>query len=358
MGVDRSRVVRLRVAPSTGEGPPWMFGSGYLVAKGRVLTAAHVLSPPDQEEHPQRGQKCEVLAWPCNTDDWLSSSAEWVDPERDVAVVSLDLIPPAGATVRFEGLQGGDPVDWSAVGFPIATVDASGRQPEQVFGRTSPISEAPAGRLALTVESRQPVDAGDYDSWAGLSGAAVICGEALAGVVTADHRRWRASLEATRIETVIGDAGFTHALGRDLETTVPLAWTALRALLRDREVRKHADVLRRCLREDEELLLVSKIWVPLPIPMNFRLAALAVTSRRLLWVYTPGLSKRKVRELRYERIIAARAERDLLSSAGGLSFKRKVIVSASHGGVEFLDLSRSAATGLAALINERVQERR
>ena len=45
--MDRSRVVRIRRPPSTGDGPPFRFGSGYVVRQGQVLTAAHVLVAAD-----------------------------------------------------------------------------------------------------------------------------------------------------------------------------------------------------------------------------------------------------------------------------------------------------------------------
>lgn len=212
-GLDQERVVRLRVAPRGGEGPPWRFGSGYLIATGVVLTACHVLEPPDSEEQPEAGDVCEVLAWPCDSDEgWLAASVAWADSDRDIALVSV-AAEVTVSPVRFGRLEGAVIVSWSAVGFPVASLDAEGRQPESAFGRTSPISQAPGGRLALTVESREPRSRqGNETGWAGLSGAAVFCGEHLVGVVTTDPGEWTRSLGATRITAVTDLEAFREAL--------------------------------------------------------------------------------------------------------------------------------------------------
>jgi tetratricopeptide (TPR) repeat protein len=210
-GLDDTRVVRLRVAPLDQEGRRWRFGSGYLAGPGRILTACHVLRPPDTEQLPTRGDSCDVLLWPCDSDEgWLPASVEWVDPDRDVAVVALssDRAVPA---VRFGRLAGAPVLSWRARGFPIAALGSEGRQPESAWGRLSPAGE---GSLALTVESRRPGKRHDGESgWAGLSGAAVFCGAYLVGVVTTDPAQWVRSLEASSVAPVTEDGEFREALG-------------------------------------------------------------------------------------------------------------------------------------------------
>ena len=118
----------------------------------------------------------------------------------------------AGSEVRWGRLAGSDPLDWGAVGFPVASIDeAAGRQAEHAFGRTSPISDRAAGRLALSVESREAT--GGDSPWAGLSGAAVFCGDHLVGVVTADPGTYAKSLAGRRVEDFCQDPALARLLG-------------------------------------------------------------------------------------------------------------------------------------------------
>ena len=89
--------------------------------------------------------------------------------------------------------------------------DSAGYQSEHAWGQTSPISESGAGRLALTVESREAI--GGSSPWAGLSGAAVFCGDYLVGVVTTDPGRYAKSLVGRRVEDFCHDAGLIQLLG-------------------------------------------------------------------------------------------------------------------------------------------------
>ena len=73
------RVVRTRVPVAD---QVWTFGSGYLVAPGRVLTARHVLVVDGK---PARiGQTCEIRPWPCDPPDgpWTSGTVAWLHPTR------------------------------------------------------------------------------------------------------------------------------------------------------------------------------------------------------------------------------------------------------------------------------------
>ena len=118
----------------------------------------------------------------------------------------------ADGGVRWGRLGGPDPLDWGAVGFPVASLDEkAGRQAEHAFGRTSPISDRAAGRLALTVESREATR--DDSPWAGLSGAAVFCGDHLVGVVTTDPGAYAKSLAGRRTEDFCHAPGLAQLLG-------------------------------------------------------------------------------------------------------------------------------------------------
>jgi hypothetical protein len=208
VGLEESRVVRTSVPLADGSGL-YRLGSGYLIGDGLVLTAAHVLAAAD-DEVVGVGQAAEVAG---PDGGWEQASVAWADPSRDVAVLACPVLR-AGRGLRWGRLAGPDPVDWGAVGFPAASAERDGgRQAEHAFGRTSPISERAAGRLALTIESRDPASRAGGSGWAGLSGAAVFCGEHLAGVITADTGAYDQSLTARRAEDFCQDPGLAAVLG-------------------------------------------------------------------------------------------------------------------------------------------------
>jgi tetratricopeptide (TPR) repeat protein len=213
VGLEKNRVVRTAV--SLGR-DLYNLGSGYLIADRLVLTAAHVLMPAEGVLA-QEGQAAEVERI---DGAWEHATVAWVDAVRDVGVLSCPELR-ADSMVRWGRLAGSKRLDWDAVGFPVASIDPEkGRQPEHAFGWTSPISEGGAGRLALTIRSRQPargdsgkVTGGD-SPWAGLSGAAVFCGDHLAGVVTTDPRAYEKSVVGRRAEDFCQDPAFAQLLGR------------------------------------------------------------------------------------------------------------------------------------------------
>lgn len=233
MGLEEHRVMRTSVPLDAG-GNRYRLGSGYLVADGLVLTAAHVLDRASGVTA-QEGQSAEVAGIGA---DWQPATVVWADAGRDVAMLSSPGLR-AGGAVRWGRLTGPDPLDWGAVGFPAASADrVAGRQAEHAFGRTSPISGREAGTLALSIESREAVR-GD-SPWAGLSGAAVFCGDHLVGVVTADPGAYAKSLAGRRAEDFCRDHEFAAVLGHspaleDIAGTVREPGLAdLRSTLRSR----------------------------------------------------------------------------------------------------------------------------
>ena len=208
VGLEESRVVRTSVPLGEGTGR-YRLGSGYLIADGLVLTAAHVLAPAEGGVV-SVGDAAEV-AGPGG--GWVPASVAWADTGRDVAVLACPALRATGG-VRWGRLAGPDPLDWGAVGFPAASeARDGGRQAEHAFGRTSPISERAVGTLALTTESRDPARHRGGSPWAGLSGAAVFCGEHLAGVITADTGGYDRSLTARRADDFCGDPALAAVLG-------------------------------------------------------------------------------------------------------------------------------------------------
>jgi tetratricopeptide (TPR) repeat protein len=198
--------VRTAVALASGGGL-YNLGSGYLIADGLILTAAHVLEPAEGVTA-QKGQAADVARI---GGEWQQATVSWVDGEKDVAVLSCPGMRADGM-VRWGRLVGSNPLDWGAVGFPVASADKdSGRQPEHTFGRVSPISDLGAGRLALTIEAREAIGAGS--PWAGLSGAGIFCGDHLVGVVTTDPGAYARSLVGRRVADFCHNPEFAQLLG-------------------------------------------------------------------------------------------------------------------------------------------------
>ena len=105
-------------------------------------------------------------------------------------------------------------------------------------------------------------------------------------------------------------------------------------------------LLTQELEADEELLGVCELII------GFHYDVLAVTSRRVLYV-KGGWFAPKLREIPFDHIVAARAERGL----GGLN--RKLIISASPEGINGeVVIPRDRADLLASLINGRAQGER
>lgn len=195
--MDPSRVVRLRTPPKGG-GPPFRFGSDYLIGPGKVLTAAHTLRPPgDDALPPQVGDRCQVLPWHGDAEHgWLDSQVESCESLPDLAVVSVPGLDQPVTPVRWGRLdEGSEPLRWEAIGFPVAGLSDSGREPESAWGDVSPATEAFGGRLGLVIRSRDAqVTERGTSGWAGLSGAAIFCRDRLVGVVIEDPEGLTASL--------------------------------------------------------------------------------------------------------------------------------------------------------------------
>jgi tetratricopeptide (TPR) repeat protein len=213
--MDFDRVVRIRVA--TGRRGIWVHGSGYLVAGERVLTAKHVLA--SESRSPGLGDPCQVRRWPCGaTEDWLTGRVLWLHPSDDAAVLVVDGLGTGLQPVPWGRLEGSDQVEWTAMGYPDAGLAKADRREEQVRGSLEPGTGSSDDTLGLTVTSREPRD-GDARTtgWAGLSGAAVLCGPTLIGLVEAYPAHWTGSLVGKRITSVLTDPGLAAAVGTTAE---------------------------------------------------------------------------------------------------------------------------------------------
>ncbi|WP_199549429.1 trypsin-like peptidase domain-containing protein [Streptomyces sp. N35] len=209
-------------------------GSGYLVAPGRVLTAAHVIAGAAgirvRFEADRPGEQV------------VTAAVEWQHEGIDVAVLA---IPDAGtgsaAATPYGRLGEHDAVvRCTAVGFPRFKLrtdrdGSSFRDAEHIQATCAALSNRREGTLDLSVDAPPAADPDPgRDSWEGMSGAAVFSDGRLIGMVSRHHLadgpgriaagrvdRWAETLtpnELTSLETAVQGELRPHALPDVLPT--------------------------------------------------------------------------------------------------------------------------------------------
>ncbi|GAA2787829.1 trypsin-like peptidase domain-containing protein [Saccharopolyspora taberi] len=196
-GIDPGRVAELLVVTS---GSDRSRGSGYRVATGAVLTAAHVVAG---------ALDVQVRFNADRSDEWTSRGVvAWESRECDVAVV---LLQETGDDVRpaaFGAVGDRDAVlECSAVGFPAFKLrkDSAGpgwfRDSCHVVGRSAVLSNRREGALEVVVSAPDRPLNGAGSPWDGMSGAALWCRGRIIGVVNKHHRSdGPGRLSATRLD--------------------------------------------------------------------------------------------------------------------------------------------------------------
>jgi Trypsin-like peptidase domain len=189
------------------------YGSGYLVATGLVLTAAHVVAGARTVRvRLDVGQRTEIEV---QAERW------WADPAgsigTDLALVMIAAGASAGRDVelaRFGRIGDGMAVlAVQAFGFPRFKLRASQdglevfRDLEQVTGHAPIAANRRQGTLAVYLDDPPPAvpEHGDPSPWAGMSGAAVWADGRIVAVV-AEHHPGEGSgrLTARRIDRAYG----------------------------------------------------------------------------------------------------------------------------------------------------------
>ena len=223
--VEPWRVAQLSVERGTDDGSR---GSGYLIAPGRVLTAAHVVA----------GASTVRVRLDIGKDTEVDVPAEawWADPKghngTDLAVVTIPEDASAGRTC--EPTRFGRISDCTAVlmvqafGFPGFKLRADPadvgqlevfRDFEQVAGHTPVAANRRQGTLALYLDDPAPPQPpeGHPSPWEGMSGAAVWAAGRIVAVVTEHHpSEGTGRLTARRIDRAYEQLS-AHDLGRLVE---------------------------------------------------------------------------------------------------------------------------------------------
>ena len=103
-----------------------------------------------------------------------------------------------------------DPVACRAIGFPSATERGASNNTHDLSGEIRPAGGVRSGLLWVDVRTSPPVDA---TRWAGVSGAALFCGEVLVGLIESYPIEFGGKvLKAVRVERLVADETFLAAL--------------------------------------------------------------------------------------------------------------------------------------------------
>lgn len=215
-------------------------GSGFLVGPGLILTAWHVLRPPEGAPLPSRVQ-VRILrdyadAAPADRLQTRDADLLWPlappDDDNDFALLRLCALRPAEAkeaAVQWSDLPDGDALAVCIVGFPdfaiFSRIDATAGQPVRERDAAAVDGQVQAGS---GWKQRRVYDQGTFDvlmdakvqpegthlAWQGISGAAVFAGPVLVGVVrlAVERGAGRQRLQALPVSRLLAKAGVQAAL--------------------------------------------------------------------------------------------------------------------------------------------------
>lgn len=215
-------------------------GSGFLVGPGLILTAWHVLRPPEGAPLPSRVQ-VRILrdygdAAPADRLRTRDAELLWPlappDDDNDFALLRLCALNAGEAqeaAVAWSELPDGDALAVRIVGFPdfaiFSRIDAADGQAVRERDAEAVDGEVQAGS---GWKQRRVYDQGTFDvlmdakvqpegthlAWQGISGAAVFAGPVLVGVVrlAVERGAGRQRLQALPVSRLLGKAGVQAAL--------------------------------------------------------------------------------------------------------------------------------------------------
>ncbi|MCA1697662.1 MAG: serine protease, partial [Actinobacteria bacterium] len=187
-------------------------GTGYLLGDGLVLTARHVIEGACGP--------CEVRA--LGGDGWVAATVLWPGDEHgDGALLRVDAPVGDAVRVRLGRLAGDTRVACEATGFPWSQLQqrdqGAARRTEHLVGKIDRSSGqepcVPEWLLTIHVEGSVPKARDQGSPWAGMSGAGLVCGELLVGVVIVDAARFGPDrLLAVPLTRLVTAAPFADAL--------------------------------------------------------------------------------------------------------------------------------------------------
>jgi hypothetical protein len=180
--------------------------TGYPIAPDRILTAAHAIGSDVVEvrffrRDPKKPYQAEVV--------WPPVGATPEVRALDVAVLRLQepvaecLLAPRPQVDLLTGER------WETEGFPaVAWEDGGAVEAEPLQGTLFSLAAGdPTLKLNLTSEPGKP------DGWKGFSGAPVVVGGRIAGLIRELPYGWRGRVEATAFAALWQAPGFREAIG-------------------------------------------------------------------------------------------------------------------------------------------------
>jgi tetratricopeptide (TPR) repeat protein len=211
VAVDRARVMMIYADGPNGRG----VGSGYRITTDLVLTAGHVVV----DYGLTIGDAVEIL--PLDKDRWCSGTVAWLGgTTMDAAVIRADPSVmsdlPEAFRLQWGRLAVDEPVTAVAVGFPWAQERPDRiRDTEHMVGFIAPLTGSIARTLHVTVVSSAPQTPSDEESpWQGMSGAALMVGPYLVGILVVDPVKYGTDrLVAVPVSMVVESPGFVEAVG-------------------------------------------------------------------------------------------------------------------------------------------------
>ena len=201
-----------KVLPTKTDGKR-SIGTGYPVAKNRIITARHVVVFDERD--------CRIpitVEWPDHDHQFLEAKViydGWDHQERcDIAVLECETphqshVSPLVLSNRSS--QAHEP--WESFGYPRIgrDEDASGaRSKISALGKFHPPEQA-SHEVSLTSES----DAVEKAGWRGISGAPVFQGASLYAVISSTPTNRNECFTAVSIPHLMKDAAFRNAVGLD-----------------------------------------------------------------------------------------------------------------------------------------------
>jgi tetratricopeptide (TPR) repeat protein len=212
-----------RVVEVTAAFPPvTSWASGYRVSGNLILTARHVVAA--------EGTLAQAYAVrPLGSSEFVPATVAWLSAALDLAVLSVapGALPAihAGSAPRWGRLEGRQSVSCRFTGFPVAhrRTGECGRQvrdPEPVEGTLKLATAAKREVVDIAIAGSVPNAATAGSLWQGMSGAAVLCGPWLVGVITSDPENFGPDrLSATLIETALAEPSLLALFAKENAST-------------------------------------------------------------------------------------------------------------------------------------------
>ncbi|MEV0578371.1 tetratricopeptide repeat protein [Streptomyces sp. NPDC050392] len=198
-----ARVAKIRFDAADGR---VFLGSGFLLARGLVLTAQHVVTKASE----YTGGRVTPGQFTVRLEGATSAAAvtEIVPLEADGLDAALLMVPdldePRGTATRggtHHGVQALE--NCRIVGYPVAGIESGSTSPRPTVVRVNLAPVAGADGTTIAIQVIDPVPRADED-WGGISGAGVIGpGGHLLGIVTSVPTQWNGRLRGVSIAAVL-----------------------------------------------------------------------------------------------------------------------------------------------------------